>query len=65
MHCLEVQDIAAQSEICSLASLSRKESRGMVKNADYPCTDPAMDGKLLTIQLKGGQPVTGARPRRM
>lgn len=65
MHCLEVQDIAAQSEICYLAALSRKESRGMVKSVDYPWTDPAMDGKLLTIQLQDGQGVTGARPRRM
>lgn len=61
MHCLEVQNLAQQSELNYIAARERKESRGNIKFVEYPFTNPDLDGKLATLQKIEGVPVTGFR----
>lgn len=65
IRCLEVRELALQSELSYLGALSHKESRGNIKNVDYPDTDPALNNTMVTIQLVGGEPVTSYRKKRM
>ena len=65
MHCLEVRELAYQSELNYLAALSHKESRGNIRSVDYPSQDPALDGTMVTVQLINGEPVTGYRKLRV
>ena len=40
---IELRNIASTAEIIIDSALSRKESRGLNFNADYPCRDPELD----------------------
>lgn len=51
---IELRNIAEVAEIIIDSALSRKESRGLHYNADYPNTDPALDG-VNTIVRKNGR----------
>ena len=64
MRCLEVRELALQSELSFIAALSHHESRGNIHNVDWPDADPDMDNMMITIQLESGKPVTGLRKKR-
>jgi len=50
---IELRNIAEVAEIIIDSALSRKESRGLHFNADYPNTDPALNGVNTIIRKTG------------
>jgi succinate dehydrogenase/fumarate reductase flavoprotein subunit len=57
IRCLEVINLYELGEIICQAALQRKESRGFVRRADYPLTDPLLNDKVLVMKQTRGQPV--------
>ncbi len=57
MRCLEDRNIVLIAELFMLASLARKESRGLYNRADYTEKDPARDGQLTYQRLENGKTV--------
>jgi len=49
---IELRNIASTAEIIIDSALSRKESRGLNFNADYPCRDPELDCVDTIVQRK-------------
>ena len=49
---IELRNIASTAEIIIDSALSRKESRGLNFNADYPCRDVELDGVNTIVQRK-------------
>ncbi len=49
---VELRNIASTAEIIIDSALSRKESRGLNFNADYPCRDPELDCVNTIVQRK-------------
>ncbi len=49
---IEVRNIASTAEIIIDSALSRKESRGLNFNADYPCCDPELNCVNTIVQRK-------------
>jgi succinate dehydrogenase/fumarate reductase flavoprotein subunit len=55
-RCMEVMNLYDLGEIVFLSALERRESRGEHQRADYPYTDPLLNGKLQVIKKVNGQP---------
>lgn len=56
-RCLETLNLMDLGELVLIAALSRKESRALHQRADYPLTDPVMDGKEIVLRCEEGKPV--------
>jgi succinate dehydrogenase/fumarate reductase flavoprotein subunit len=57
IRCLEVVNLFDMAELVILGAMERKESRGLHRRADYPYTDPLLNGKLLVVKKVNGDPV--------
>jgi succinate dehydrogenase/fumarate reductase flavoprotein subunit len=64
MRTLETLDLMACGEVILLAALERKETRGMHRRSDYPFTNPLLQDKFLSVQLKNGKTVAEWREKR-
>lgn len=56
-RCLETMNLIDLGELVLLAANERKETRGLHQRADYPLTNPLLDGKALFVRQVGGKPV--------
>jgi succinate dehydrogenase/fumarate reductase flavoprotein subunit len=63
MRALETLDLMECGEVIFLTALERKETRGMHRRSDYPFTNPLLQDKFLSIQLKRGRAVTSWREK--
>jgi len=57
-RCLEVVNLYDLGELIFVGALERKESRALHHRADYPYTDPLLNGKMLFVMKVDGRPVT-------
>ncbi len=55
MRCAEVLEMIDCGEVVFRTALERKESRAMHQRKDFPFTNPLLDEKFLTIQMKNHQ----------
>ena len=55
-RCLEVVNLYDIAEMVFLAAMDRKESRGDNLRADYPYTDPLLNGKMQVVKKVNGRP---------
>jgi succinate dehydrogenase/fumarate reductase flavoprotein subunit len=55
-RCLETLNLLDLGELVFLAANERKETRALHTRADYPLTDPMLDGKALYVRNVGGVP---------
>ena len=56
-RCLETLNLMDLGELVLISANARKESRALHQRADYPLTDPVMDGKEIIVRKEGGKPV--------
>jgi succinate dehydrogenase/fumarate reductase flavoprotein subunit len=56
-RCLETKNLLDLGELIFLAANERKETRGLHNRADYPLTDPVLDGKAIFVRRVNGEPV--------
>jgi succinate dehydrogenase/fumarate reductase flavoprotein subunit len=54
---LETLNLLDLGELVLMAARERKESRALHVRADFPLTDPVMDGKEIVIRKDGQKPV--------
>jgi len=55
-RCLETLNLLDLGELVLLSANERKETRALHNRADYPLTDPMLDGKALYVRNVGGVP---------
>jgi succinate dehydrogenase/fumarate reductase flavoprotein subunit len=60
-RCLETLNLLELGELVFLGASARKETRGLHVRADFPLTDPVLDGKEIFITKTGGRPVIRAK----
>jgi len=56
-RCIETLNLMEIAELVLIGAMERRESRALHQRADYPLTDPVMDGKEIVIRKQGGKPV--------
>ncbi|MBW1804067.1 MAG: FAD-binding protein, partial [Deltaproteobacteria bacterium] len=61
-RCLEVVNLYDIGELIFIGALERKESRGLHQRADYPYTDPLLNGQMLVYKLVEGKHTVQWRP---
>ncbi len=55
-RCLETRNLLDLAELIFLAANERRETRGLHNRADYPFTDPVLDGKAIYVKQVNGKP---------
>jgi succinate dehydrogenase/fumarate reductase flavoprotein subunit len=60
-RCLETLNLLELGELVFLGAGARKESRGLHVRADFPLTDPVLDGKEIFVRKTDGRPVVTAK----
>jgi succinate dehydrogenase/fumarate reductase flavoprotein subunit len=55
-RCLETLNLLDLGELVLIAANARKETRGLHVRADFPLTDPVMDGKEIILRKTDGKP---------
>jgi succinate dehydrogenase/fumarate reductase flavoprotein subunit len=56
-RCLETLNLLDLGELVLIAANERKETRALHVRADFPLTDPVMDGKEIILRKTDGKPV--------
>jgi succinate dehydrogenase/fumarate reductase flavoprotein subunit len=56
-RCIETLNLMEIAELVLIGAMERRESRALHQRADYPLTDPVMDGKEIVIRKHGGKPI--------
>lgn len=56
-RCIETMNLMEIAELVLIGALERRESRALHQRADYPLTDPVMDGKEIVIRKQGNKPI--------
>jgi succinate dehydrogenase/fumarate reductase flavoprotein subunit len=60
-RCLETLNLLELGELVFLGAGARRESRGLHVRADFPLTDPVLDGKEIFVRKTDGRPVVTAK----
>jgi succinate dehydrogenase/fumarate reductase flavoprotein subunit len=56
-RCLETLNLLEMGELVFIGASARKETRGLHVRADFPLTDPVLDGKEIFIRKTDGRPI--------
>jgi succinate dehydrogenase/fumarate reductase flavoprotein subunit len=56
-RCLETLNLLEMGELVFIGAIARKETRGLHVRADFPLTDPVLDGKEIFVRKTDGGPV--------
>ncbi len=60
-RCLEMLNLLELGELVLIGANERKESRALHVRADYPLTNPVMDGKEIIIRKGTEKPIVEVR----